>query len=320
MALLEVEGLKTYFELRRGVVKAVNDVSFSVDRGETLGIVGESGCGKTMTSLSVLRLVPSPGKIVGGSIKFDGVDLLGLTEKQMRGYRGKYLSQILQDPLSSLNPVFSIGNQIGEGIYIHEKVKGKPQRERVIEILKRLGIPAAETRVDDYPHQFSGGMRQRVVGAISIACRPQLIIADEPTTSLDVTIQMQYLNLLKEIQKKDNLGMIFITHDFGIVAKMCDRVNVMYAGHIVEEAEVRTMFDSAAHPYTAALLESVPNVDARAERLTSIMGQPPSLLDISDRCGFYDRCTKKTKQCEIEQFPPRVEISPNHYVRCWKYA
>ena len=320
MALLEVKNLKTHFFLRRGTVKAVDDVSFSVDRGDTLGIVGESGCGKTITSLSIMSLVPSPGKSVGGSILFDGEDLLTKSEGEMRKYRGRYVSQILQDPLSSLNPVFSIGNQVGEGITIHDHVKGKSLKERVIGLLQRLGIPAAETRINDYPHQFSGGMRQRVVGAICIACRPQLLIADEPTTSLDVTIQMQYLNLLKEIQQRDDLGMIFITHDFGIVAKMCDRVAVMYAGRIVEMADVREIFDHPEHPYTVALINSVPKVDERVDRLYSIEGQPPSLLNISPRCAFLPRCPDSFDKCSLEEFPPEVKLPNNHIVRCWKYV
>ncbi|MDP2917255.1 MAG: ABC transporter ATP-binding protein, partial [Dehalococcoidia bacterium] len=241
MALLEVKNLKTYFFLRRGVVKAVDDVSFSVDRGESLGIVGESGCGKTISALSILRLVPNPGKSIAGQVLFDGVNLLDLSDKGIRQYRGRHISLILQDPLVSLNPVFSIGDQVAEGIIIHDKVKGKPLRDRVVTLLRGLGIPAADTRVNDYPHQFSGGMRQRVVGAICLACRPELLIADEPTTSLDVTIQMQYLNLLRDIQQREKLALIFITHDFGIVAKMCHKVAVMYAGRIIERAAVRDL-------------------------------------------------------------------------------
>ncbi|MFC2025080.1 ABC transporter ATP-binding protein [Chloroflexota bacterium] len=320
MALLEVKNLKTHFFLRRGVCKAVDDISFSVDRGDTLGIVGESGCGKTVTALSILRLVPSPGKNVGGSIIFDGAELLTLSEEEMRHYRGRYISQILQDPLSSLNPVFSIGDQVGEGIIIHDQIKGAPLRERILKLLKQLGIPAAETRVRDYPHQFSGGMRQRVVGAICLACRPQLLIADEPTTSLDVTIQMQYLNLLKELQQQGNLGMIFITHDFGIVAKMCDRVAVMYAGRIVEAADVRDIFDRPMHPYSNALVHSVPKVDERVDRLYSIDGQPPSLLNIASGCAFVPRCPDKFDKCSSEEFPPEVKIPDNRIVRCWKYV
>ncbi len=320
MAILEVKGLKTYLSLRRGVVKAVDGVTFSVDKGETVGIVGESGCGKTMTALSVLRLVPSPGKIVAGSIKFDGIELLTLSEDEMRNYRGRNITLILQDPMSSLNPVFTIGDQVGEGIVIHDKIRGKSLRERVIGLLRRVEIPAAENRVDGYPHEFSGGMKQRVVGAISIACRPQVLIADEPTTSLDLTIQMQYLNLLKEIQQRDNVAMIFITHDFGIVAKMCDRVAVMYAGRIVESADVKTIFDHHLHPYTFALLHSVPNMNEKVDRLYTIDGQPPSLLNISSGCAFGPRCADRSDKCIPGEYPPEVVLPNSHIVRCWNYA
>ncbi len=320
MALLEVRDLKTHFFVRRGIVKAVDDVSFTVDSGETLGIVGESGCGKTITSLSIMRLVPKPGKIVSGSILLNGEELVTKTENEMRQYRGRRMSQILQDPLSSLNPVFTIGTQVGEGIVIHDHIRGEPLKKRVIGLLQLLGIPAPETRIKDYPHQFSGGMRQRVVGAICIACRPQLLIADEPTTSLDVTIQMQYLNLLKEIQARDNLGMIFITHDFGIVAKMCDRVAVMYAGRIVEMADVTEIFDSPLHPYTVALMHSVPKADEKVDRLYSIAGQPPSLLNIKASCAFQSRCAHRSERCASAGFPPERRLHNNHVVRCWKHV
>jgi peptide/nickel transport system ATP-binding protein len=320
MALLEVKNLKTYFFLRRGVVKAVDDVSFSVDRGESLGIVGESGCGKTITSMSLLRLVPKPGKSVGGQILFDGVDLLKLSERQMRQYRGRHISEILQDPLTSLNPVFTIGDQVGEGIVLHEHMRGKTLKGRVVELLHALGIPAAERRFGDYPHQFSGGMRQRVVGAIAIACKPELLIADEPTTSLDVTIQQQYLNLLRDIQQKERLALIFITHDLGIVAKMCHKVAVMYAGHIVEKGDVREIFYHSLHPYTRALLNSVPKMEEKVQRLYNIEGQPPSLLDLPPGCNFLPRCTEKNGKCTSGEFPPEVEVSPNHVVRCWQHV
>ncbi len=320
MALLEVKNLKTHFILRRGIVKAVDDVSFSVDRGESLGIVGESGCGKTITSLSILRLVPKPGINVGGQILFDGVDLLTLSEKEMRGYRGKHISEILQDPLTALNPVFTIGNQVSEGIILHEHTKGQALRDRVLHLMHGLGVPAAETRVGQYPHQFSGGMRQRVVGAIAIACRPELIIADEPTTSLDVTIQMQYLNLLRDIQRQENLALIFITHDLGIVAKMCHRIAVMYAGKIIERATVKEAWDNAMHPYTKALLGSLPKIEERVDRLYSIEGQPPSLLNPPQGCLFLARCTAKDGKCTSPEFPPEVQVSDTHMVRCWRYV
>ena len=227
---------------------------------------------------------------------------------------------ILQDPLSSLNPVFSIGGQVGEGIVIHDRVKGKPLRQRVVELLHWLGISAAETRLGDYPHQFSGGMRQRVVGAICLACRPHFLIADEPTTSLDVTIQRQYLNLLKDIQQREQLAMMFVTHDFGIVAQMCDHVAVMYAGRIVEKAEVREIFDHAVHPYTKSLMGSVPKVEERVEKLYNIEGQPPVLLNLPPGCSFLPRCAEKFDKCSSEEFPPEVELPGNHSVRCWHYV
>ena len=320
MALLEVRGLQTHFFLRRGVVKAVDDVSFSIDAGETLGLVGESGSGKSITSLSVLRLVPTPGRTVRGSVIFDGVDLLSLSEKEMRRYRGRHLSMILQDPLSSLNPVFTIRDQIGEGIVIHERVEGRALLARVLELMRWVGIPAPEARVNDYPHQFSGGMRQRVVGAVCLACRPHFLIADEPTTSLDVTIQLQYLNLLRRIQREEQLAMMFVTHDFGIVAKMCDHVAVMYAGKIVEKAAVRELFDRPVHPYTKALMRSVPKVEDRVERLFSIEGQPPALLNLAPGCSFRPRCSDRFEKCASEDFPPEVELAGNHAVRCWQYV
>ena len=320
MSLIEVKKLCTSFFMRRGIVKAVDDVSFSIDRGETLGVVGESGCGKSVTALSILRLVPDPGRIVDGSVLFDGEDLLTKSEEEMRQYRGRHLSMILQDPLSSLNPVFSIGNQVAEGIVIHEGLKGERLQERVVDLLGLLGIPAAHTRLKDYPHQFSGGMRQRVVGAISLACRPHFLIADEPTTSLDVTIQRQYLDLLKNIQRQEGLAMMFVTHNFGVVAKMCDQVAVMYAGKIVERAEIREIFNHPAHPYTRALLGSVPKVEERVEKLYSIEGQPPTLLNLPPGCSFLPRCGEKLNQCSREEFPPEVMLSENHFVRCWKHV
>lgn len=321
-ALLEVRELKTYFFLRRGVVKAVDDISFSVEKGETLGIVGESGCGKTVAASSIMKIVPKPGKYVGGSILFNGEELLTKSESEMRKFRGRHISQILQDPLSSLNPVFNIRSQVAEGIVIHDHPKAIELRDRVTALLRRLGIPGVETRLNDYPHQFSGGMRQRVVGGIAIACRPELLIADEPTTSLDVTIQMQYLNLLKEIQQRDHLGMIFITHDFGVVAKMCDRVAVMYAGKIVEMGPVRDIFDHPTHPYTIALMHSVPKVDERVERLFSIKGQPPSLLNVQPGCAFMPRCTHVSSRCIPGEFPMQTRLSGDseHIIRCWNYV
>ena len=322
MALLEVRDLKSYFFTRYGVVKAVDGVSFDIDEGETLGLVGESACGKSVTGLSILRLLQKPaGKIVGGQILYNGEDLLLKSEEAMRSYRGRHLSMILQDPMLSLNPVFTIGYQIGEGITVHQGRRGqKPLREKVLDVMRQMRIPAAETRISDYPHQFSGGMRQRVGGAIALVCEPHLLIADEPTTSLDVTTQMVYLNLLREVQKERGLAIIFITHDFGIVAKMCDRVAVMYAGRIVEMAGVNVIFDNPAHPYTRALMQSVPRLEKKVERLFGIAGQPPNPIDLPVRCTFSPRCSERIERCQHEAFPPQIDLACGHIVRCWRYV
>jgi oligopeptide/dipeptide ABC transporter ATP-binding protein len=316
--LLDVQDLKTYFFTRRGVVKAVDGVSFSVDVGETLGLVGESGCGKTITCLSLLQLVPKPaGRIVDGRIVFDGEDLLSKSEKEMMSYRGRRLSMVLQDPMTSLNPVFTIGDQVAEPLKIHQKLKGFSLWEKVKEMLRLVRIPAPEVRIHDYPHQMSGGMRQRVVGAMGLSCKPHLLIADEPTTSLDVTIQSQYLRLLNEIQQETGVSMIFITHDLGIVARVCDRVAVMYAGKIVETAGVRDLFDNPQHPYTVALMKSLPKLETRVERLFAIGGQPPSLLNLPEGCAFYPRCPHADEKCR-QQYPPQMHVGEAHYASCWR--
>ncbi|MBI2090880.1 MAG: ABC transporter ATP-binding protein [Deltaproteobacteria bacterium] len=318
--LLQVENLRTYFLSRWGTVKAVDGVSFSVHPGETLGLVGESGCGKSVTCLSILRLVPQPaGKIVGGRVLWEGEDLLKKSEVEMRRIRGGCISMILQDPMTSLNPVFSIGDQVAEGIAIHRRLKGKTLWQKTAEVLGLVRISSAKARLRDYPHQFSGGMRQRVVGAISLACEPRLLIADEPTTSLDVTIQLQYLNLLKEIQRRSGVAMIFVTHDFGIVAKTCDRVAVMYAGRIVEIASVRDLFSRPAHPYTRALLDSIPNLEEQVDRLYSIEGQPPALHSLPPGCAFAPRCPYATRRCDHE-YPPEVSLNSGHMALCWRVA
>ncbi len=318
MALVEVSDLQTSFFLRRGVVRAVDGVSFSIAEGETLGLAGESGSGKTMVALSLLRVVPHPGRIVGGSVRFDGVDLLSLGEKEMRAYRGRRLSMILQDPLSSLNPVLTIGDQVGETLVIHQGLRGSALKDRVVELLASVGIPSPESRLKDYPHQFSGGMRQRLSGAIALAGEPQLLIADEPTTSLDATVQLQYLRLLKDLQRQEGLAILFVTHDFGIVARMCDRVAVMYAGKIVELADVATILKSPKHPYTKALIESVPKVGEGVGRLTSVRGQPPSPLNRLVGCSFADRCPKRFERCGEE--PAEVTISAGHTASCWLHV
>ena len=316
--VLEVEDLRTHFQTRWGTVKAVDGVSFNLRRGETLGIVGESGCGKSVTMLSLMRLIPSPpGLIVSGKVVLDGQNILKLSERGMSRIRGSKIGIILQDPMTSLNPVFSIGEQVKEAIRIHQRIPGESVLDRALDVLRKVKIPAAEVRVRDYPHQMSGGMRQRVVGAIGISCQPLVLIADEPTTSLDVTIQAQYLKLLDEIQRESNLAVIFITHDFGIVAKNCDRVAVMYAGKIVETGDVRSIFNNPSHPYTKALLDSVPKMEEDVEQLYSIGGQPPALHDLPPGCPFAPRCPHAMDRCR-EEFPPRVQVSDGHSASCWR--
>ena len=318
--VLEVKDLRTHFQTRWGTVKAVDGVSFDLHRGETLGIVGESGSGKSVTMLSLMQLIPiPPGKIVSGEILLDGENLLELTEDQMSKIRGSQIALIIQDPMTSLNPVFSIGNQVTETIKIHQDIPRKSVWEMALDVLRKVNIPAAETRMRDYPHQMSGGMRQRVVGAISISCQPSVLIADEPTTSLDVTIQAQYLKLLKELQQESNLGLIFITHDFGIVAKMCDKVAVMYAGKIVEQGSVRDIFNHPSHPYTEALLASVPKLEEDVDRLYSIEGQPPALHDLPPGCPFAPRCPYVMEQCR-EEYPSVFQVDEAHSAACWKLA
>jgi oligopeptide/dipeptide ABC transporter ATP-binding protein len=316
--IIQVEDLHTSFFTRAGEVKAVDGVSFFVREAETFGLVGESACGKSVTALSILRLLPEPaGHIVGGKVIFEGRNLLELTKKQMRAYRGKMISMILQDPMTSLNPVFTVGNQIGEAVRMHQALPENMVEPEVVSALRLLRIPAPESRLNDYPFQMSGGMRQRVVGSIAMSCHPRLLIADEPTTALDATIQAQYIALFKDIQKKTNVAIIFITHDFGVVANLCHRVGVMYAGKIVETAPTREIFKAPRHPYTVALISSVPHLDRKDKRLYSIEGQPPSLLNLPPGCRFAPRCPLVMDICK-EQHPPEVKISDNHSVSCWK--
>jgi oligopeptide/dipeptide ABC transporter ATP-binding protein len=316
--VLEVKQLQTYFFSAQGtrVVKAVDGVSFTLNEGETLGVVGESGSGKTVTSMSLLRLLPPAARIVGGEVWFQGENLLTKSEREMRELRGSQLTMILQDPMMSLNPLFTIGEQIAEPLRIHRHMRGTRLVERIKELLRGVRIPSPEVRLREYPHQMSGGMRQRIVGAIGISCEPKLLIADEPTTSLDVTIQAQYLNLLKDIQQRSRLAMIFITHNIGIVAKMCDNVGVMYAGKLVERAPVRTIFNQPAHPYTEALLQAVPKLTDRSKRLWSIEGQPPDLANPPTGCPFNPRCPHAEDRCRRE-VPPEFQVGENHYTRCW---
>ena len=314
--ILQVNDLHTYFFNRRGVTKAVDGITFTLRQGETLGIVGESGCGKTMTALSLLGLVPRPAaRIVSGEIILDGEDLTKKSEEEMRKIRGRKISMILQDPQTSLNPVFSIGNQVIEALGISEKTNRKSMFNRAVESLRSVRVAAPESRMSDYPHQMSGGMKQRVIGAISMASSPNVIIADEPTTALDVTIQLQYLNLLKDIQQETGMAIIFITHDFGIVARMCDRVAVMYAGRIVESADVRSLFNKPSHPYTQALINSVPQMD-RTDRLFSIDGQPPALWDLPEGCRFAERCEHARPQCR-QEYPAVFPAGEDHVASCW---
>ena len=318
--VLKVENLRTYFRTRWGEVKAVDGVSFELRKGETLGIVGESGSGKSVTMLSLMRLIPiPPGRIVEGTITLDGEDLLQLSESEMSKVRGSKIALIIQDPMTSLNPVFTIGNQVTEAIRIHQDIPKRSVMEKALEVLRKVNIPAAETRIRDYPHQLSGGMRQRVVGAIGISCQPLVLIADEPTTSLDVTIQAQYLKLLRDLQQESGMSLIFITHDFGIVAKMCDRVAVMYAGKIVEEGSVRDIFNKPSHPYTEALLASVPKMEEDVDRLYAIEGQPPLLHDLPVGCSFADRCPYVMDRCR-EEYPPEFPVDEGHYSACWRLA
>ncbi|MGH7389379.1 MAG: ABC transporter ATP-binding protein [Candidatus Rokuibacteriota bacterium] len=315
--LVEVRDLKTYFFTRRGTVKAVDGVSFSLLPGETLAVVGESGSGKSVTALSLLRLVPEPaGRIVDGEILLEGQDIIKLRPHEMRRIRGSRISMVLQDPMTSLNPAFSIGDQVGEAVRLHQRVGGGELRRRVADALSRLKIPSAETRMADYPHQLSGGMRQRVSGAIALSCQPRLLIADEPTTSLDVTIQAQYMELLREIQERFHIAIIFITHDFGIVAATAHKVAVMYAGKIVEMGTTEEIFDNSAHPYTEALLRCVPRSDRLEARLVDIPGQPPDLANLPPGCSFAPRCPRAMERCR-ETYPPEVEVSPGHVTKCW---
>ncbi len=316
--VLQVEDLHTSFFTRAGEVKAIDGVSFYVREGETFGIVGESGCGKSVTGLSILRLLPEPaGQVTEGKIILEGKNLLELSKKEMRAYRGKMISMILQDPMTSLNPVYTIGDQIAESVRLHQDLPENMVEAEVVSALRLLRIPDPEMRIKEYPFQLSGGMRQRVVGAIAMSCRPRLLIADEPTTALDATIQAQYIALFEDIQAKTNVAIIFITHDFGVVSRICDRVGVMYAGKILETAPTREIFKAPKHPYTAALINSVPQLDKKDDKLFSIEGQPPSLLNLPPGCRFYPRCTVAMDICR-EQEPPEVKIDDNHSVSCWR--
>jgi oligopeptide/dipeptide ABC transporter ATP-binding protein len=318
-SLLWVEDLKTYCFTRAGVIRAVDGVSFWVNRGEALGIVGESGCGKSMTCASIVRLVPQPaGRIVAGKILFEGEDLLAKNESEMRQIRGRKITMILQDPLMSLNPVYTIGNQVSEAFKLHGgRASRATIRQKVVEVLTRVKIPSAEHRLKDYPFQFSGGMRQRTVAAMAIASEPRLLIADEPTTSLDVTIQDQFLLLLKEMQEQIGMGLILVTHDLGIVAQTCDRIVIMYAGKIVESGDVRRVYGGPAHPYTEALLQALPRIGIRLKRLFQIRGEPPQFLGLPSGCSFWPRCHKVMEICRRE-YPPMLAVEEGREAACWR--
>ena len=322
--LLAIEGLRTHFFTREGVVKAVDDVSFGLRKGETLGVVGESGCGKSVTALSILRLVPDPpGRIVGGTVKLEGKELLGATDREMRSIRGNDISMIFQEPMTSLNPVLTIGHQISEAVVLHQGLSKKDAMNKSVEMLDLVKIPEAAQRVREYPHQLSGGMRQRAMIAMALSCNPRVLIADEPTTALDVTIQAQILDVILDLQEKMGTAVILITHDLGVIAETAQRVVVMYAGKKVEEADVKTLFASPVHPYTHGLLASVPKLDIMSgrmsvanERLTEIPGMVPALHNLPPGCVFAPRCPFADDQCTTE-YPPYVEHKKGHWAGCW---
>lgn len=319
--IIEIKGLRTSFFTDEGEIPAVDNVDFYIKEGEILGIVGESGCGKSVTSLSIMGLVPSPpGKIVGGEIVFDGVNLVELPEKKMRQIRGNDVAMIFQEPMTSLNPLFTIGDQMVEGIKIHTKFDKKKSRERAVEIMKKVGLPRAEELLDEYPHQLSGGMRQRVMIAMAMACNPKVLIADEPTTALDVTIQSQILKLMKQLNDEMNTAIMLITHDLGVVAQICERVVVMYAGRIVEEGEVQSIFKNPKHPYTEGLIRSVPDIRNKNERLYSIPGNVPKPGSIKKGCRFAERCEHAFDRCFVEDPELYTLDDKGHRVRCFLHT
>jgi peptide/nickel transport system ATP-binding protein len=316
--LLSVRDLHTHLHLKRGVLRAVDGVSLDVAEGETLGLVGESGSGKTMTGLSLLRLLPKgSGRIAGGSIQLDGQELTTLSEAQLaRDIRGRRIAMIMQDPMTSLNPVFSIGDQVGSPLRNHDIAQGIALRSAVINVLRRVRLPSPAERLGDYPHQFSGGQRQRIVAAMAIGCSPRLLVADEPTTALDVTIQVQIINLLRSIQAETGAGIILITHDLGVAASLCRRIAVMYAGQIIETGPVRAIYRTPSHPYTKALLAAIPRIGSKRGRLTAIAGQPPSLIDPPSGCRFAARCPDRMARCA--DAPPMVPLADGQTAACWK--
>jgi len=315
--LIDVSGLKTHFFTEEGVVKAVDGVDFEIYPGETIGIVGESGCGKSVTSLSIMRLVESPpGRIVDGSIMFDGDDIVNKNQKEMRKIRGNDISMIFQEPMTSLNPVYTVGDQISEAIILHKDVNKKEARKQAIDMLAKVGIPLPEQRVDEYPHQLSGGMRQRVMIAMALSCDPKLLIADEPTTALDVTIQAQILDLMNDLKQKFGMAIMMITHDLGVIAEVADRIAVMYAGKVMEYTDAVSLFKDPKHPYTWGLMHSIPRLDKSVEKLYAIPGMVPSPLDFPDGCKYNTRCELADEKCKKDE-PPLEEVEEGHEVRCW---
>lgn len=316
--LLEVKNLKTYFFTDDGVAKAVDDVSFYLDKGETLGLVGESGCGKSVSALSIMRLIPDPpGKVVGGEILFKGTDILKLSEKDMQDIRGNDIGMIFQEPMTSLNPVFTCGDQIEEAVILHQKLSKAQAKQKAIEMLKLVGIPAPEQRYNEYPHQLSGGMRQRIMIAMALSCNPEILIADEPTTALDVTVQAQILELINKLQRELGMGVIMITHDLGVIAEVSTRVAVMYASKVAEYGNVDQIFYNPKHPYTIGLLNSIPKLNKNKEKLSTIEGNVPAPTNYPKGCHFCTRCTFAIEKCWTEQ-PPLFQIEPGHTAACWR--
>jgi oligopeptide/dipeptide ABC transporter ATP-binding protein len=314
--LLRVQDLRTHFFTHEGTVRAVDGVSFTIMKGETLGLVGESGCGKSVTALSIMRLIPSPpGRILSGEILLEGSDLLSYNERQMRDIRGCKISMIFQEPMTSLDPVFTIGDEIMETVSLHQGLKRSDAKKEVIEALRTVGIPDSERRIKNYPHELSGGMRQRAMIAMALSCNPALLIADEPTTALDVTIQAQILRLIDDIKSRLGTSVLLITHDLGVVSEMCDHVAVMYAGHIVEYTDIHTIFEQPLHPYTIGLKKSIPSLDTEVERLDTIKGLVPSLIDIPPGCPFHPRCAHTMPVCRKEM-PELIKVEKGHGVKC----